>query len=315
MKPSSPALFDLSPFPVLKKPEWNLRPKKRGDYRDGDLPTCSNFEVWHQTIASRLSGIAHGNQWRNFNRCGHDEIVRSCEECTNFEVFHYRCDLRFCPRCNWRRARERAEVLRAWSSKISQPKHLVTTQRNFKILTRSKIKKMLAAASKLRRRKCFQGLRGGCLSVEITNEGKGWHLHGHWLLDCDWVDISALSIQWGKLVGQEFGIVKVKDCRQRDYIHEVSKYVVSGSELAAWKGEEIWEFICATRGQRFFFAFGSLFKESASVRESLKPAHSHRICACGCDRFRFETEEAVVIKDSRRHKQKPTFTLQLSHNR
>lgn len=258
--------------------------------RQLDLPSCSNFEVWHQTIAAKLNGLASGNQWLNFLRCGQEEIHRSCGNCGDFETFYYQCALRFCPRCNWRLSRVRAERLLVWSKRIAQPKHLVTTQRNFNVLTRRKIRLMLACASKLRRRKCFVNLRGGCLSVEITNEGRGWHLHAHWLLDCDWVKADKVAAQWGNLVGQEFGIVKVKDCRDKEYIHEVAKYVVSGSELASWKPEEIWEFCCATKGQRFFFAFGSLFKQSRAIKLELNGKKQHRMCKCGCDVFHFETE-------------------------
>jgi hypothetical protein len=123
------------------------------------------------------------------------------------------------------------------------------------------------------------------------------------LLDCDWVKADKVAEQWGKLVGQEFGIVKVKDCRQTDYVHEVAKYVVSGSELASWQPEEILEFVHATKGQRFFFAFGSLFKQSQAIRLSLRK-DTHRICKCGCDEFHYSTENSELAR-STRHLKRP----------
>ena len=88
-------------------------------------------------------------------------------------------------------------------------------------------------------------MKGGCVSIEITNEGNGWHLHAHWLVDSVWTDASTLAITWGHLVGQSFAIVKVIPVKEKAYVHEVCKYLAKGSELAGWTPEQLLEFTLA----------------------------------------------------------------------
>jgi hypothetical protein len=174
---------------------------------------------------------------------------------------------------------------------------LVLTQRNFPVLTHKKIRAHTVALAKLRRKKCFQSIYGGCVSIEITNENKGWHLHSHWLIDCRWLDMEDVSRAWGKLVGQEFAIVKIKDVRDKDYLQEVSKYVVEGSELASWPAPQINEFVRAVRGLRFFFAFGSLRNLAPAIRREMnalkKPGP---LCECGCPQFYYEDQQEHEVR-------------------
>ena len=138
--------------------------------------------------------------------------------------------------------------------------------------------------------------RGGCVSTEITNEGNGWHLHAHMLLDVNWLDMDEVSTTWGKLVGQNFAIVKVKDVRDRDYLREICKYVVEGSELAKWPAEHVNEFVQAIRGLRMFNSFGTLRLLAPQIRaeiEAAKPAAPN--CDCGCGEFIYESEIAATV--------------------
>ena len=103
------------------------------------------------------------------------------------------------------------------------------------------------------------------------------------------------------MCGQEFAIVKIMDCRNQDYLQEVTKYVCEGSEMAKWPPEQIHEFVAAIRGRRFFFAFGSLFKLGKEIRAELKAAKpASQPCACGCNDFIFETEEQATVNEIRR---------------
>ena len=129
---------------------------------------------------------------------------------------------------------------------------------------------------------------------------QGWHLHSHWLLDVRWLDMPEISREWGRLCGQEFAIVKIMDCRDSEYLQEVTKYVCEGSEMAKWPAEQIHEFVAAIRGRRFFFPFGSLFKIGREIRAEIKEARpAAQPCACGCKDFIFETEEQAAINEIR----------------
>ncbi len=254
-------------------------------------------DLWKETVAAKLRNLWDSNQVSNLNRCGQEKLYRTCKDCGETKTFEYHCDLKWCPRCQWRITARRMESIREWSSFIKQPKHLVTTQRNFQVLTHRQIQRHKKNLAKLRRSKCFEKVKGGCVSVEITNESRGWHLHAHWLLDARWIPVEEVSRTWGELVEQDEGaIVKVKDLRgtTKNYVAEVAKYVCKGSDIASWQPNEILEFVRAIQGTRFFFRFGSLFKHSREKKQ-----REIKFCACGAHRFIFRSEFDQTCHDIR----------------
>lgn len=258
-------------------------------------------DLFHETIRLKLSGLAETTQFANFSKCGRERIFRTCRSCGDVHEFAYRCSLKWCPRCQWIITERRREKLAVWVKRITQPKHLVLTQKNFPVLTPRKLREHGKNLLRMRRSLCFDKVRGGSVSIEITNEGNGWHLHSHWLLDVRWLDMKAVSLTWAGLTGQEFAIVKIKDARDRDYLQEVTKYVAEGSELAKWPAEHLNEFVTAIRGRRFFFAFGSLFKMGREIRaEILANKPPSPICDCGSSDWMFETEEQTVLNEIHR---------------
>jgi hypothetical protein len=173
--------------------------------------------------------------------------------------------------------------------------------RNFPILTRRKLRQFTKALAKLRRQTVFEHVRGGSASIEITNEGNGWHLHAHCLVDATWIPAGELAIAWARLLDQEYGIVKVKDARGADYLAEVTKYVVKSSDMAKWPGEHINEFVRAIKGMRFFFTFGTLTTHAKAINAIIlanRPPPA--VCECGCSNFVFKTELDEILDDIRR---------------
>jgi hypothetical protein len=178
---------------------------------------------------------------------------------------------------------------------ISQPKHVVLTQRNFEVLNRRTIVASRKNLLKLRRKKLMGGVRGGCASLEFTNESRGWHMHWHLLLDVDWIDAGELSKRWGQLVHHDRApaIVKLLDVRGKSYVQEVAKYLVKGSELARWQPEMILEFIRASRSTRAFTSFGTFNEYRREFRRAraANRVNSKPVCDCGCNRFEFRDRE------------------------
>jgi hypothetical protein len=261
----------------------------------------NDAQTFKLSIEAKLNGLARGPQWLNFQKCGEEEIYRTCKGCHSVEKFYYNCNLKWCPRCNWRITKARIEKIKAWMFFTKQCKHVVLTQRNSQFITRKRIRAFQAALVRLRRTKLMKGLKGGVASIEITNEQKGWHLHAHLLLDIRWIDKQALSEEWGRQVGQDFAIVDISDARDGDYAKQVSKYVCMGSEMAKWPAHQIWEFICAIKGIRFFTAFGSINKHRDEIKAMLDAARpAPTACACGCHLFKFETDEQSIINEIRR---------------
>jgi hypothetical protein len=258
---------------------------------------------FHECIRVKLDGLLESNQFQNFSRCGDDSLERTCRCCGEIQRLKYRCNIKWCPRCQWRLTEKRKRVLQLWASRVTQPKHLVLTQKNFPVLTRKKIREHTRALARLRRAKAFARVKGGCVSVEITNENQGWHLHSHWLLDCRWLDMPSVSRAWAKLVGQEFAICKVMDVRERGYLQEVTKYVCDGSEMAKWDPNQLLEFVTAVRRQRFFFTFGTLFHQAAEVRRALMSERgTPEPCDCGSDTFTYRdalsSEVAAIMLEA-----------------
>lgn len=261
----------------------------------------ADTDLHHEEICRKLAGLWESTQYENLLRCGEEKIYMTCKCCGAVEEYSYRCNLKFCPRCQWRIAKTREEKIKVWAAHVKQPKHLVLTQKNFPALTRSTLKNHLGALQKFRRTELFKPVRGGCVSVEITNEGRGWHLHSHWLLDVPFLDVREAAIIWGKLVGQEFGIVHIRDVREKSFVQEVCKYLAKGNELSQWPPEQLLEFVTAIRGRRFFFCFGSLFKQGDAIRQQLKfMKPTKQPCDCGSRDFRFETEQQAVLNEIRR---------------
>jgi hypothetical protein len=253
-------------------------------------------------VEAKLSGLMTGGQWQNFQRCGEEEIIRRCKGCGDRNSFYYNCGLKWCPQCNWKITERRKRELTLITRTVTQAKHLVLTQTNFDLLTSTKIGKSRGALTKLLRQKPCREIKGGCASLEFTNEDKGFHMHWHLLLDVRWLDMSEISKRWGRLMGQEYAIVKIKDVRHEDYLREVCKYVVTGQELAGWKPEHIHQFVRAVSKRRLFTVFGDFVPKREEARREIqrqKNSLPGRTCKCGCDQFEFGTERDLLLRELR----------------
>lgn len=230
----------------------------------------------------------------NFERCGVEKSWLMCESCERAREITYTCSQRFCPNCAWKVALKRKKFIQALTEEMYSVKHVVLTQRNFETLTHTDIVQTRKNLFDLRRKKIFGNVTGGCASLEFTNENAGWHMHWHLLIQSGWIEADKLAIAWGKLVNQEFAIVKVKDVSEKSYVQEVCKYVAKGSEIAGWKPQEILDFILALRDTRTFSTFGKfrqLAKFARRKAESEKPEREP--CECGGTDYVFGEDESM----------------------
>jgi hypothetical protein len=225
-------------------------------------------------------------------------IYAQCDSCRAVQVFRNRCDRFYCPECQPKLAKRRAASVAWWTVEVGQPKHVVLTVQNVMTLNHGHVDELKKWFTRLRHRKFCRNWRGGFYSVEVTNEGRGWHLHLHVLVDARWIDAGELARQWAS-VTRNFGkIVKVKDCRKADYLAEVTKYAVKGSELAGWTPGQIADFIRAFDGCRTFGVFGSLYGKRTEFAEWLKSIRDHKPkCDCGCQSLHFYSEAEWLERD------------------
>lgn len=137
----------------------------------------------------------------------------------------------------------------------------------------------------MRRLRWFrEKVRGGVIGFEVTDEGKGYHVHAHALLDCRWLSVveppprigakraavlkkgeracREVSDQW-RLCCQRDASVQVRRVWTREgdileALKETTKYSVKGSDLVTME-HEVAPLIRLLDGCRMVTSFGSLF--------------------------------------------------------
>lgn len=265
-----------------------LQLEKRG------TTTHTQAEFW------RSQTIFKNTVWAKLLEAGREEIADKIKDCHTLDSYlccrgcnkatkvWNRCENFFCPECQPRLSRDRKEAVEWWAKQTTQPKHVVLTVRNTTNLTKDYVLQIKQSFSRLRRSRFAANWVGGFYSLEVTNEGRGWHLHIHALVESRYIDARQLATTWARCVGQDCAIVKVKDARGKDYLAEVTKYAVKGSELASWTGHDIGLFVDAFTGVRTFGVFGSLYGKRAEWSNFLKTLGDFKpTCSCGCSDFLF----------------------------
>lgn len=291
-------------------PEESVKLEKRGiTSQPRELPTHGGAAapqgvLWSQqtihknTIAAKLRSIGADVEASKLETCHSYYTIATCLDCGRTRKFPNRCDLFFCPECAGHLSYERKKQVEWWTQLIKQPKHVVLTIKNIRDLSPGHVIEFRKYFSALRRRKFCRNWKGGFYSLEVTNEGDGWHLHLHALVDAKWIDGGELARAWNSVTNGLGYIVKVRDCRKADYLAELTKYVVKGSQAATWPAQTILTFIEAFRGKRTFGVFGNLyaarteFAEWIATLKQLRPK-----CECGSCRVTYQTELDEILQD------------------
>ena len=243
-------------------------------------------------ICNALADAGRRELTEGIGDCHTTQVFKMCDGCKRASSFWNRCEQKFCPMCSSRLARERRESVEWWCKQIRQPKHVVLTARNTETITREKVLAFKAAFARLRRRSFAKNWEGGFYSLEVTNEGRGWHLHLHALVNARFIDAVVLAQVWAECIGQDFSIVKVIDAREKSYLQEVTKYAVKGTELATWSGQDIAALFDAFHQVRTFGVFGSLFAKRTEFADYLAALHGELpACECGCTKFSVLTND------------------------
>ncbi len=249
-------------------------------------------------VAYKLHLAGLHEEGETLQKCHTIYTIAQCKGCAGIQKFPNRCDNFFCPECQPRISNDRKKAVSWWVREVQQPKHVVLTVKNVPDLTKAHVQEFRSWWTKLRRSKFARNWEGGFYSLEVTNEGRGWHLHLHALVNAGWIDQFQLSEKWSKITNGMGRIVKARDARQINYLAEVTKYVVKGSMLAAWTPDQIAAFVNAFRGVRTFGVFGSLFGVRTKFAEWWKAIRNERpACKCGCNEAHYFTEAQFMEKD------------------
>lgn len=260
--------------------------------------------VHKNTVAAKLREAARTSEALTLENCHTRYTVAVCTGCNSVQKFPNRCDLFYCPECQPRLQADRKKAVEWWCREIEQPKHVVLTIKNTWDFSKGHVLEAKKWFSSLRRTKFASNWLGGFYKLECTNEGNGFHLHFHCLINARWIDSFQLSKTWQRITRGFGRIVMVKDCRGDSYLNEVTKYTVKGVQLAAWTPEQIVKFVDAFTGVRTFGVFGSLYGMRTKFRDWWKQVRGQKPkCSCGCCDARYFSEEDWWIIE---HRQGPT---------
>lgn len=260
----------------------------------------SKCTIHKNTTAAKLREAGRIEDASKLENCHTRYTFAICKGCATVSKFPNRCDTFFCAECQPRLSQDRKRAVEWWVREVNQPKHVVLTVQNVPWISSSHVRELRKWFTRLRRSKFARNWNGGFYTIEVTNEGRGWHLHIHALVDAKWIDSFGLSAAWLKCTNGLGKIVKVKDARESNYLAEVTKYCVEGVQLAAWPKETIVTFIDAFRGVRTFGVFGDLYGKRTEFREWWKLVRESKpMCSCGCSDMHYLSEMEFLEMDLR----------------
>jgi hypothetical protein len=189
----------------------------------------------------------------------------------------------------------RLDGLMHWVESLSRPKHIVLTFRNVPRLTAQYVKKCKSALTRFRRRKLMAGISAGFWAMEITNKGKGWHLHFHLVVEAPFIDVRLMSAVWADVTGDGSEVVWIEDASKgglrQNLPRYVTKYCGKGFRPHDWTPEQLGEFVDSVADGRTFGVFGALMGHRKEWAEWLKTVRvSRRKCECGCSSKKYYSD-------------------------
>lgn len=253
-------------------------------------------------LAAKLESVGQDTFAGKLRGCHTDLSFAVCNACGIRKPFWNRCDILWCPQCSPRLANKRLESLMWFVLKMRQPKHIVLTIRNVPNLTKAFLRNSQKALTRLRRCKIFRGCRSGFWAMEITNKGRGWHVHFHLVADCPWMDVRALSDTWRACNRMDSGVVWIEDATKgglkANLPRYVTKYTAKGFGLHEWEAQELAQFVTAIQGVRVFGVFGELLGARKEWRQFIKDTKKYRRrCACGACSWTYYSRHELEWKD------------------
>ena len=261
-------------------------------------------ELWKKqtlnkhTVADHLEAGGMTDLAAKLRNCHSYYTIAICKDCHKVRKFPNRCDLFCCPECANHLQSERTRQVKWWSDRIPQPKHVILTIKNIHDLGPGHVDELRRMFGKLRRRKFAKNWIGGFYTIQVTKQNSGWHLHIHALINARWIEKSELSANWKSITNGLGYIVEVKDCRATEYLNRISRYIVSGTQLALWQPLDLKAFVEAFQHKRTFGVFGDLYGARTEFAEwiaELKQAKPR--CDCGSCNVQYYSETEFILLD------------------
>ena len=224
--------------------------------------------LWKNKIARALAEAGQDSAAEHVGECAEHELLLCCEGCGHKRYVVYHCQSRICPICSWSISKDRAKYSEALLAQMQYPKFLTLTMPMWKGNPRDGIKYLREAFTKLRSRKLWKVVRGGCYQIELKWKNPGWHIHVHVLLDAPFLPKQHIFSAWREILKTPYASIDIRACRTKAQRRYVTKYVSKNEDF---HGDEYLavEWYLATKGSRLYGTFGTWY--NAKMEELLNP--------------------------------------------
>lgn len=227
-----------------------------------------------------------------------------CTACGSVKHVATRCDLKWCPSCQHALAARTVARYAAIMTLCRWPLRVTLTAKNYRYDDVDPVRQLRRAWGKLRRLRWFRAhVPGGVVGFEVTDYGRGLHVHAHALFDCRWFAVAETEPRigldrggWkrkGQAAAQEVSQQWTLCCHRpasmqvrRVWRHdggdvapalaECLKYSVKGADLADSERPAA-PIIRMLDRTRMITSFGSFFGQPETKRPKVPPPP----CECG----------------------------------
>lgn len=148
---------------------------------------------WRAALLERLEKEGEDKLADRLRRCGL-RFNLYCRGCRKPHEAAEKCNRKWCPSCGPKRANERAAKMRLVFRTLKWPLQITFTVPNTENEHASPLllRELMASFRRLRSYKIWkENVRGGVVSVEITDKGNGLHPHLHTLVECQWLALKT----------------------------------------------------------------------------------------------------------------------------
>lgn len=195
-----------------------LEKEKMSKNASKNAPISSSLDTYN--IKSAFLGGTSPEKPENIDLPCYRAITIRCSKCGyDHEVQGY-CSDRLCPDCRkrkyWHLYQGYLRILRGKSNLV----HLVLTVKNLKYFNKPAIKKIRKEFNQLRKRKIWQSVTGGMYVIQVSEKGKGYHLHLHVIIETkSYLPQSVISKQWRSITGSY--VVNIKQVKNQRILRYV----------------------------------------------------------------------------------------------
>ena len=146
-----------------------------------------------ETLLSRLEDEDSYDLATPLSKCG-KEMVLICTCCGRPNIFHTRCNRKWCPTCARALAARASARYTGICESMRWPLFVTLTVKNWRETETDFVRHLRRSFGKLRRLRWFtRSVAGGIAGIEVTNTGKGWHPHIHAVMDCRWLGVTTTA--------------------------------------------------------------------------------------------------------------------------